>query len=132
MTFKPVADPVATFALEQPIQAFGVEIHEIAVRAPTAGDLFAAGNPVVSFDSDTGAYRFDERKAMAMMSRLSNIPYEGSLDRLSAEDAVYCWEGIGPFFVKGLRRVLEAWRKTREEAAQAAASYEKADAPPAS
>ena len=132
MTFKPIENPVATFTLEQPIQAYGTEIHDIAVRAPTAGDLFAAGNPVLSFDSETGAYRFDERKAMAMLSRLSGIPYEGSLDRLSAEDAVYCWEGIGPFFVKGLRRVLEAWRKTREEAAKAAASFTRPDEQPAS
>ena len=115
MTFKPVENPVATFALEQPIKAYGSEIGEIAVRAPKAGDMCHAGNPVLSFDIETGVYRWDERKAMLMLSRLSGIPLEGSLETLSAEDAVYCWEGIGPFFVKGLRRLVEAYRKAKAE-----------------
>jgi hypothetical protein len=122
MSFKPIENPAATFPLDQPIQAYGTQITEIAVRAPTAGDLFRAGNPVISFDVETGAYRWDEQKAMAMLSRLSGIPYEGSLEHLAAEDAVYCWEGIGPFFVKGLRKVLEVYYKAKAEAAAASST----------
>ncbi len=102
MTFKPVESPAFTIDLQRPIQYLGVQISEIAVREPTAGDLFRVGNPV-KYDARDNSIEFDETKAFLMLSRLSGIAIEGSLERMTTNDAVSCFWGLARFFIPGLR-----------------------------
>lgn len=103
MTFKPVENPVHIIALEQPIQYLGDRISEIAIREPTAGDILRVGNPV-KFDPFADRHtEFDERKAFAMLSRLSGLPVEGTLDRMLPNDAVNAMWALARFFIPGLR-----------------------------
>ncbi len=111
MSFTPVAAPAVTIDLEKPIQFLGEAITKLALREPNGGDIFRCGNPVISFDVESGAYEFDEKKAFAMISRLSGIPFEGSLEFMGSDDAVAAFEGLGPFFVRGLRKVMAATRR---------------------
>ena len=131
MSFKPVADPAIVIALDKPIQLLGTSIKEIALREPNGGDIFRVGNPVISFDFETGAYVFDEKKAFAMLSRLSGIPIDDSLEHMQSDDVVACFEALGPFFVKRLRQVIAAFKARKEEEANLLSST-KPDAPPAS
>ena len=135
MIFKPVADPAIVIPLDKPIELLGTAIKEIALREPNGGDIFRVGNPVISFDFETGAYVFDERKAFAMLSRLSGLPIDDTLEKLQADDAVACFEALGPFFVKRLRQVIAAFKARKEaEAVEAASrlSSTKPDEQPAS
>ena len=99
--FKPVENPVFTYELERPIQYLGAAITSVAIREPTAGDMFRVGNPV-KFDTKDNL-EFDEQKAMLMLSRLSGIPIEGSLEKMSCNDAVGLFWGFARFFLPGLR-----------------------------
>ena len=103
MSFEPVKDPVLTVELEKPIQFLGETITRIAFREPTAGDVLRVGNPVTKFDFEDNSIAFDEKKAFAMVSRLSNLPIEGSLETMTSNDAVNCFYGIARFFIPGLR-----------------------------
>ena len=103
MSFQPVKDPAITIELETPIQFLGEPVSSIAIRAPIAGDIFRVGNPVLKFDFDDGSVEFDERKAFAMLARLSGIPIEGSLESMTSNDAMNCFHGIARFFIPGLR-----------------------------
>ena len=124
MSFEPVKNPVLLLPLEQPILFLGNTLREIALREPNAGDIFRCGNPVTSFDFETGDVIFDERKAFAMVSRLSNgIPVEGSLETMTSNDAMNLFHGIARFFIPGLR--------TRRPAATEQASLPRQDVPPA-
>lgn len=103
MTFKPVENPVFVHQLERPIQYLGDTITELAVREPTAGDIFRSGNPVkYDLRFDPPSIEFDDAKAFAMLSRLSGVPIEGSLERMSSNDAISCFWGIARFFIPGL------------------------------
>lgn len=69
MTFKPVENPIFTYTLNRNIQYLGQEISEIALREPTAGDVFRVGNPV-KYDVRLAppSLEFDEDKAFKMLS----------------------------------------------------------------
>lgn len=112
MSFTPVENPVFTHKLSKPIQYLGEPISEIALREPTAGDVFRVGNPV-TFDirEENPAIEFNEEKAFKMVSRLSGIPIEGSLERMTSNDAIACFWGMASFFVPGL------WPKQGEQPA---------------
>ena len=101
--WKPVENPAFILKLSKPIQYLGAEISEIAAREPTAGDVFRVGNPV-KYDPrfDPPRIEFDEPKAFLMLSRLTGIPIEGSLERMSSGDAVDCFWGMARFFIPGL------------------------------
>lgn len=103
MSFQPVKDPILTVDLEKPIQFLGEPIASIAIREPNAGDIFRVGNPVAKFDFEDGSVEFDEKKAFVMLSRLSGLPIEGSLELMTANDAMNCLHGIARFFIPGLR-----------------------------
>ncbi len=101
MTFKPVENPVFTLDLQRPIQYLGVPIKTVAIRAPTAGDIFRVGNPV-RYDMRDNSIEFDDGKAFTMLSRLSGIPVDGSLEHMTTNDAVSCFWGFAGFFIPGL------------------------------
>ena len=103
MSFEPVKNPVLTVELEKPITFLNEAVTSIALREPTAGDILRVGNPVLKFDFDDGSVEFDERKAFAMLFRLSGIPVEGSLEFMTSNDAMNCFHGIARFFIPGLR-----------------------------
>ena len=103
MAFQPVKDPVVTLELEKPIQFLGDTVTSIAIREPNAGDIFRVGNPVTKFDFEDSSVQFDERKAFLMISRLSGLPVEGSLELMTSNDALNCFHGIARFFIPGLR-----------------------------
>lgn len=130
MSFEPVKNPAVKVQLEKPIQFLGEAITEIAMREPMAGDIYRVGKPVISFDFETGAYQFDEKKMLEMIWRLSGIPIEGSLELMSADDTVACFEAAGPFFVRGLRRMVAAFTAAKEAEAAAQASLKRPDGPP--
>lgn len=103
MTFKSVENPIFTHPLEKKIQYLGEEISEIAMREPTGGDVFRVGNPIkYDLRFDPPKLEFDEEKSMKMVSRLSGIPIEGSLERMTSADTIACFWGIAGFFIPGL------------------------------
>ncbi len=122
MSFEPVKNPVLTIELERPITFYGESVSKIALREPRAGDIFRCGNPVIRFDFDDGSVEFDEKKAFAMVSLLSGITFEGSLEFMTSNDAMNCFHGVARFFIPGLR--------TRP--VEPLTSSPKPDAPPAS
>lgn len=117
MSFEPVKDPVVVLKLETPIQYLGQEIGEIAMRAPTAGDLFRVGNPV-KYDARDDSIDFDEQKSFAMLNALTGIPILGSLDRMTTNDAVTCFWGFARFFIPGLRSRREDTSATSPKPAE--------------
>ena len=122
MSFKPVADPVVVLDLQIPIQFMGETLTSLAIREPNAGDIFRCGNPVIRADFEDGSVVFDEKKAMSMLSRLTGLPIEGTLERMGPNDAIEAFHGIARFFLVGLRT-----RPAKPETPS-----EKPDAPPAS
>lgn len=103
MSFTPVQNPAVTYRLQKPIQYIGEPIEELAIREPTAGDVFRVGNPVkYDLREEQPAIEFDEQKAIAMLSRLTGIPVDGSLDRMTSNDAVGSFWAIARFFIPGL------------------------------
>jgi hypothetical protein len=103
MPFTPVENPVWKHKLAEKIQYLGEDIYEIAIREPRAGDIFRVGNPVkYDLRFDPPEIEFDEDKAFKMLSRLSGIPVEGSLERMTSNDAVSCFWGMAGFFIPGL------------------------------
>ena len=106
MSFEPVKNPAFRHTLSQPIQAFGTEIVEVTAREPTGGDLMRIGNPVKYIPGDTDI-SFDDARAMRMLSALSGIPIEGSLDRAKPADLVEMFWGMAGFFIPGLRKKAE-------------------------
>ena len=74
------------------------------------------------FDFEDGSVVFDEKKAFAMLSLLSGITFEGSLEMMTSNDAMNCFHGVARFFIPGLR--------TRR--AEPSTSTPKPVAPPAS
>jgi hypothetical protein len=102
MTFTPVADPVFTHTLSTPIQYLGEAIGEIAVRAPTAGDMMRHGNPVrYDLRFDPPQLEIEPEKAMKMLAALSGLPIGGTLDRLTPSDALSIYWGFARFFIPG-------------------------------
>lgn len=108
MTFKPVDNPFFTLQLEQPIQYLGEPISEVAFREPGTGDILRVGIPVKYDPSGERQIEFDERKALAMLSRLSGLPVEGTLERMLPNDTVSAMWSIARFFIPGLRTRPEA------------------------
>ena len=121
MSFEPVKNPVLTIELERPIQFLGEPVAKVALKEPSAGDILRVGTPVLKFDFEDGSVVFDERKGFAMLSRLSGLPVEGTLEFMTSNDAMNCLHGIARFFIPGLR--------TRP--AEPSTSTPRPDAPPA-
>ena len=107
MTFKPIENPAFRHTLSVPIQAYGTEIREVAAREPTGGDLMRIGNPVRYVPGDTDI-TFDDARAMRMLSALTGIPIEGSLEKAKPADLVEMFWGMAGFFIPGLRKKAEA------------------------
>lgn len=102
MEFKPVENPAYSYTLITPIQYLGQAITEISIRAPTGGDMFRVGTPFKVKSVDPFDYDQDDAKAFAMLSRLSGLPIDGTLERLTPGDALAIFSfGMLPFFIPG-------------------------------
>jgi hypothetical protein len=78
-------------------------IHELLIRAPTAGDISLCGNPV-RLNSE-GDVIVDEQKMTAMLARLSDV-FPPMIEQLDARDWISC-----SFF---MQRILLPNRRTWE------------------
>lgn len=101
----PPSDGKMRFPLSKPIKVRGDahnptrEISVVPVRKPTAGDILAAGNPVI-FDPGSNPPRIthDSQKMGEMLFRLTGlIPAE--LERMEPDDLVSLFWFITPFFI---------------------------------
>lgn len=101
MSFTPIANPSLTIPLQKPIQYLGTTLDTLAMREPTAGDVLRVGNPVKIKSYDPLELDFDEAKSFKMLERLSGVMIEGSLDRMTSNDAVAAMYAIAPFFIPG-------------------------------
>lgn len=99
-------DPSGGYALiiqlNTPIEAHGESISELKLRAPTAADIIAVGNPI-SLDISTDPPRAEpnDKRMAAMMARLADIP-PSAIGQIGPNDFTGAIIKMLPFFVPRL------------------------------
>ena len=127
MSFEPVKNPAVTIELERPIQFLGEPVTSIAIREPTAGDIFRVGTTgdEVRFRGQLGPVR----RAQGLRHAIASVRHSHR-GVVGADDLERCDELLPrnrPFFYPGpadeAGRTVDLFAETGRAARKLAQRY---------